>query len=545
MRLLNFNSTNKTRNILLIVLAIYFLLGILTLNDYGYTWDDPQEFAYAQANLRYLSGVDDSVKSHMAGYLFSPSNAGNLVGVLTKILFTDWLEILPADAGFHFSGVIFASLTLLLIILFSIKYIGNKAAIIATSLFIAFPRIFGHMHNNVKDITVMFAYMLVIYCAYSLYKERNNKWLIGFFASLAFAFNTKVLTLFLGIILVAWIIYLYKSGKLEINFFKKNNLNKKENKVKKKKNKSQTQEKILITKNGIIKAILIFIIIMLVLNPVYWVNPGNLFKTFFMLNQVSSDASQSLGDYPVMIYGELYTQTDRPIYYVPLMFGIVIPVITLLLFFAGLYYLYKREETELSWLLLLWLIIPSIIFSLPGISIYNIIRHILFLIPAIIIIASIGGLELIERQKNKIIKYVIIGIIGIGVLIPLCNIAIYHPYQTTYFNEIMGGIDGAEGKFEIEYWGNSYKEGTSWLNQNVENGSIVVVPIISEIPARYLRKDITVKNNIGNDQEFYYMFMRDKVEYNNEMTMFEISKIPEFEIIVKNTAILYIYKVTQ
>ena len=53
-----------------------------------------------------------------------------------------------------------------------------------------------------------------------------------------------------------------------------------------------------------------------------------------------------------------------------------------------------------------------------------------------------------------------------------------HPYQDAYLNEVTNAWipDRAEDYFEVEYWGNVYKEGASWLNRNMEPGAVVYVP---------------------------------------------------------------------
>ncbi len=33
-----------------------------------------------------------------------------------------------------------------------------------------------------------------------------------------------------------------------------------------------------------------------------------------------------------------------------------------------------------------------------------------------------------------------------------------HPHQNVYFNELVGGVNGADGKFDMDYWGLSYKQ---------------------------------------------------------------------------------------
>lgn len=38
-----------------------------------------------------------------------------------------------------------------------------------------------------------------------------------------------------------------------------------------------------------------------------------------------------------------------------------------------------------------------------------------------------------------------------------------HPYEYVYFNRLVGGLPGAQARFETEYWGASYTEGLRWL----------------------------------------------------------------------------------
>ncbi len=41
-----------------------------------------------------------------------------------------------------------------------------------------------------------------------------------------------------------------------------------------------------------------------------------------------------------------------------------------------------------------------------------------------------------------------------------------HPYEYIYFNEVIGGTNKAMDKFELDYWGATYKEATEWVRNN-------------------------------------------------------------------------------
>ena len=47
-----------------------------------------------------------------------------------------------------------------------------------------------------------------------------------------------------------------------------------------------------------------------------------------------------------------------------------------------------------------------------------------------------------------------------------------HPYEYAYFNRSFGGLPAAEGRYETDYWGASYKEGFEWLvNESHASGN--------------------------------------------------------------------------
>jgi hypothetical protein len=52
-----------------------------------------------------------------------------------------------------------------------------------------------------------------------------------------------------------------------------------------------------------------------------------------------------------------------------------------------------------------------------------------------------------------------------------------HPYQTTYFNGLVGGVAGADGRYDTEYWLTSYREALAWVNGQAERqpGKIITV----------------------------------------------------------------------
>jgi len=100
-------------------------------------------------------------------------------------------------------------------------------------------------------------------------------------------------------------------------------------------------------------------------------------------------------------------------------------------------------------------------------NIYDGIRHYLFLEPILSILACLVFLDVFQTGlKIKWLLTALVVLNGFGVVWQMVQL---HPYEYTYFNEAIGGLKGAAGKFETEYAGTSYKEATEWLKDHAAN----------------------------------------------------------------------------
>jgi hypothetical protein len=50
-------------------------------------------------------------------------------------------------------------------------------------------------------------------------------------------------------------------------------------------------------------------------------------------------------------------------------------------------------------------------------------------------------------------------------LIPLAGIARLHPYQVTYYNALVGEVEGASGRYDTDYWLSGYREAVRWIEE--------------------------------------------------------------------------------
>jgi hypothetical protein len=89
--------------------------------------------------------------------------------------------------------------------------------------------------------------------------------------------------------------------------------------------------------------------------------------------------------------------------------------------------------------------------------IYDEIRHLLFAIPPLFVLASLGWWWLLGAARGAY-RTGVLTVLVLGVLEPIAFQARNHPNQVVYFNALLGGPKGALQRFELDYWGNCLYE---------------------------------------------------------------------------------------
>lgn len=164
-------------------------------------------------------------------------------------------------------------------------------------------------------------------------------------------------------------------------------------------------------------------------------------------------------------------------------------VVVLLLIGLGviLWKLAKRDgELFLYGLFGLWVGVPLIGLIFFGLAVYGF-RHLLFVLPPLVIAAGIGLEACVDRLKASWTRAIVYGFVllpGIWAIIQL------HPYEYIYYNSFVGGVSGATGQYEIDRWCISYREAIEYTNTVAEPRAVVVVPqqVIQVVP--FARPDL-------------------------------------------------------
>jgi len=173
-------------------------------------------------------------------------------------------------------------------------------------------------------------------------------------------------------------------------------------------------------------------------------------------------------------------------------------------------------------LFLIWFLVVTGKYLSRKVGYVDDIRQYLEIVYPVCLIASSGGYYIfreIKKRFKKLSFFVFLGITGIYGILQIMPVA---GYETSYFNELIGGIGGAEGKMDIEFWGESMKEAGGWLSDNGKKGSLVYTPLAGHLLKYYIRDDMRVKEagyRMGGKEEIVGC---DYIVILNRMSFFDI-----------------------
>lgn len=216
----------------------------------------------------------------------------------------------------------------------------------------------------------------------------------------------------------------------------------------------------------------------------------------------------------VFFLGKIYRSgVNIPWFYPWIYIFVTTPIGILFSFLTGLVIsLFKIfKKNSIYGLILFWLFIPLSRFLDPKVSAIDGMRHFMEVVYPLSAIAGLG-FYFIYQYIIKVTKNKNSGLLVFSILIVtlLFNLIKFHPYQTSFYNGLIGGIKGAEGKFDIDCWGSPQKEAMLWLNKNAPADTYINVVMAQSSAAMYVRKDLLEKLNKKGIEESDYTVILNK-----------------------------------
>jgi len=555
-----------TRIASLTVISLYFLISLVTLHQYGTNWDEPEHLMRGQAYLHFfLTG-----REHYDQRLFEEGNrhsfyqipqydfakwkeidAGHpvfsdIISSLFNHIFYQQLGIIGDFDSYHLYGPVLVTFFLVFLYFWVERYFGEIAALISVISIITYPLFYGESHYNVqKDIPQTIFYSSAILTFFIGYTRKSSKWIILSALFFGFGWGTKFNILFMPLILLFWLIV---KERLQIlgNLWR----------VSKR------------LKFSLLSYPIIGFSVFFFSWPFLWSDSiQHVLEIFGYYKGFGVATKQSL---PSEYY--LFGFNFFPIQWIIF----ATPLITLFLSAIGMFYILTKgfkEKDKVSFLILFWFLLPILRVSMPNTSIYGGIRQIMEYIPAMAILAGIGGQFLIIGARNDIIRITeslsnykrkiipkkqicllfFLLIVLISLYIPVIyRIILLHPNESVYFNTLIGGMKGAQER-NLPGWGNSlgstYRQGVNWINEHGEKNSKVALvhELVSNIPQSLFREDILYSNTYrsGPKREGEYIIgVTHYGAYENfyHRKYLERFLIPVYEVKVDGVSVLKVWK---
>ena len=458
--------------------------------DFGVTWDEKAQNEYGKDMLKFFFSfgedktVFDTNKALYSHLLYYGSFFDLLAAFVNDVLspFGEFETRHLLNSLFGLMAMTYAALTA--------RELGNwRTAFFALLLILITPQFFGQSMNNPKDIPFAAGYIFSIYHLIRFLKQLPNPrtstilfLILGIALTNSMRIGGIILLGFTGLFMgFEWLAHLRKNNKTALSLIPK-------------------YLKFFFTIAGFSYFIGILFWPFGITKP--FTNPIKALKEFTNFSLITSYEN---------FEGVHINMAEVPWYYTLKYIGITVPVVALAGAALGLLLIVfarKKFRWPVVGLLVFVIVFPVFYAAYKNSMLYNGWRHFLFIYPPMVAIAACGWDIIASAVKIKAIQLLLVLLPLAGLAEPLSWMIRNHPNEYVYFNQFVGGIKGAYGKYETDYYGNVVKQATEWLlkNEPLNFNKAVVVAINNEpLNASYYSQKVTdsIQWQWTRDMEWY------------------------------------------
>ncbi len=435
---------------LFLVFALFILIIMPAISfGFGILWDEPDHINYANDVLNYFKsfGADRSVFDETKRIYFAMKVYGISFDTFSAFVYQT-ISPLGIYETRHFLNAIVGATGMIYAGLLAKQLGGWRAGFLAVLAIFLSPYFLGHSMNNHKDIPfatgfIMAVYYLMVWLNHlPKPKFRDFLWLI---ISIGLVCSVRIG----GIIVVAFtglflgIYWLSLIGKIGF---------------------SKALSKVL--------PFAAYMIIIGVLGFILGILPWPYGLEDPLKNPI--EALTVFTNFQLLTIYELFEaqrtyMNEVPWYYIPKFIAITSPLIVVLAFPVSIITWFKKTKgisRVLIWATLFTIVFPVAYAVYKDSTLYNGWRHFLFIYPAVVAISVLGWEYLIRQFKAKAVRIGLIAVFSLLSLKMVYWIVANHPNEYTYYNELVGGYDGAFGYYESDPYGNAMRQGVDWLFEN-------------------------------------------------------------------------------
>jgi MFS family permease len=463
-----------------VFIALSIVIAIIMVwlsKDYGQSGDEWLQKEYGQNIYDYFAKGNKQALDYSAKSLQYQGMEyyGGLFDFSMEILHR-WFPSIDHDNLRHFFNALIGAILMIFTGLLARRLSGKWIVGTLALLLIFFsPRIFGESMNNPKDIPFACGFTMGLYFMVALLQDMPAKmWrnALGLALGFAIAFGVRAAG---GILLIAYVgLFCFIHYVLNKPF----------------------RESLKANNNKLFKRAILVLVVSLAcgytLGLLAW--PWGLQSPLLNPLVALKEMTNRSVILRVLFDGEYWSNNVLPWFYEFRWIIMTSPLIVIA--GAAAFVILIKPAISRYGLFAVGLVIFSALFPILYMiykhsSVYDTWRHVFFVYPAWVIMAALCVDTIAGLIKNEKLKLVPFGVAMFALLPAVVWTVKAHPNQYVYFNELQGGVKGAYGYYDIDYYQNSGKAATDWIHKNIKpipGRKIIVLSNMAGLE-KYFEKD--------------------------------------------------------
>ena len=463
----------------LILFAITLIIGFLTYDSYGLSWDDPMQRGTGKVNYDYIFHNDESLLT------WSDRDYGPAYEI-ALIVGEKALGLKDSRDIFFFrhlaSHIFFLIGALFCFFLVHLLYKNKMLAAVAFLMIVLHPRLYAHSFINTKDVPFLTMFFISFYFLALAFKRKRWIYFLLLAISVGITINLRIMGVMLLCIVPAFLIL----DMIIEKRWKWNSL-------------------------YLITFLSVSLLTLYATWPFLWPAPiDNFLEAFDNMRDFRWNGV-------VLLNGNMIHADALPWYYLPEWFTITTPILFLVLGIAGgvfvligfvkrpLQYL-KNTNTRNNLAYAACFIAPFLAVIYFHSVVYDGWRQIFFVYAGFVLLMIFALHKLAALNWLKGVTYVtLLYFVGVSVY--------YFPYQNVYFNSFLEFKESEyiRRHFEMDYWGIANLEALNYILENdtsaiINVGALNVTPEINVAllkPEDRARLNMTFYDNDKSKDDYY------------------------------------------
>ena len=440
----------------LVVLAVFTVVGVAVLDDYGVSFDEPTERGRAVETVRYVFGVGDLLTDHPHRFygvsfeapLFLAERLLGLTDSRAVYLLRHLLTHLFFLTGGFFCWLLAHRL-----------FGDRRLALFALLLYLLHPRLYAHSFFNSKDIPFLAAFMIALWLVERAFRRDT---------AAAFALCGAGVGVLVDLRVMGLALFAAVPGLRALDLLQARDPAGRRRAL-------ATAAAFVLAAAGTRYAVA----------PWLWSDPFAIVEGF-----------ETLARYPnrvtTLFQGELVRWPTIPPHYLPTWMAVTTPPAALLLALAGAAAVVRRGAARprdvlrntglrFEWLLLACLVLPPAAVVALNSNLYDGWRQMYFLYAPLCLLAACGLRGLLAAARRPWARRAA-GVLAAAALAGMAvDVVRLHPHQAAYFNFLVDRWtpERLRARYDMLYWGAERREGLEYLLARYPDETLSVDAVVN------------------------------------------------------------------